>query len=333
MKIRQIYKYIIDRRDVWNYYKSDIIAPVLTDYKDCGRFIIEYINCSEKTNTELYRNIKELENKSPQRLSHIVSTFFLGLWLFHNKRISYIRKAITEKLRMLKCFQDNPSEIDRQFSYVWFMASLFHDLGYPAEEKDGGTDMPYNDIQFVGSVPDFYKNVYKSYYTYRQNREHGIFAGLTFDKEICDIRRSKDGTNEMGLSWRVELEELYHYVAWIILAHNIWMIRDNDKCTEAYIKAGLKKLILSSDKNEKDLYVDYKFAFEVFPLFTLFCIVDTIEPLKSSCCLSDVDIQLKHGKIIIESNDSVYLRKIIGLNDWLTPTTEKDDTVVIHLNS
>ena len=332
MEISRIYKNITDRRDVWDYYNTNITAPVLTNHKDCGRFIMEYISCSEKANTELYRNIKELEDKSPQRLSHIVSTFFLGLWLFHNKRTSFIHRVITDKLRVLKCFHEDPMDIDRQFSYVWFMASLFHDLGYPAENSKEGKKLPYNFIPYVNSVPDYYCDVYNSYYNYREKKEHGIFAGLTFDKDMCEIRRSKEDSNEMGLSWRVELEDLYHYVAWIILAHNIWMIR-NDKTDEntldKYRNAGLEELILQLDRD--GLNVDYKFRCENYPLFTFFCIIDTIEPLKSSSCLSYIDIQLKHGKIIIESNDSVYLQKIKGLNDWLTPTTEENDTVIIHL--
>ena len=332
MKIRQLYKCIIDRHDVWDYYNSNIIAPVLTDYKDCGRFITEVIKCSEKTNTELYRNIKELEDKSPQRLSHIVSTFFLGLWLFHNKQTSFIRRSITDELKKLDCFHDDPKEIDRQFSYIWFMASLFHDLGYPAEDCEEGKELPSIFIPYVKSVPVFYNDVFCSYYNYRKKKEHGIFAGLAFDNDLCEIRRLKEGTNEMGLNWRVELEDLYHYVAWIILAHNIWMIR-KDKADEEtlnkYHDAGLDDLILELDKD--GLNVDYKIDFDNYPLFTLFCIVDTIEPLKSSSCLSDIDVQLKLGKIIIESNDSVYLRKIKGLNDWLTPTIEDKDRIIINL--
>lgn len=331
MEIRRLYKKILERKDLWNYYNKDLKAPDITDTDDCYRFITEYIEYSEKSKTVLFENVKCLSEHSPQRLSHIVSTFFLGLWFYHNMSSRFLHNSIKNELKKLSCFQNDYDDIEKQFTFVWFMATLFHDLGYPAEDKEGGTNMPYHDIPISGSVPDFYRYVYNDYYAYRKNKEHGIFAGMTFDKDICDIRRFQSIDSSSHLDWKEELEELYHYVAWIVLSHNIWMIRDNDKSVEAYKKAGLKNLILYSEKNEKGLYVDYKIRFENYPLFTFFCIVDTIEPLKSSSCLFDIDIQLKHGKIIIESNDSVYLQKIKGLNDWLTPTTEGNDTVIIHL--
>ena len=212
---------------------------------------------------------------------------------------------------------------------LWPLYSMIWDIQQKTVKK--GKELPSIFIPYVKSVPVFYNDIYDSYYNYREKKEHGIFAGLAFDKDMCEIRRSKEGTNEMGLSWRVELEDLYHYVAWIILAHNIWMIR-KDKADmdtlKKYHNAGLDDLILQLDN--EGLNVDYKIDFDDYPLFTLFCIVDTIEPLKSSSCLSDIDIQLKFGKIIIKSNDGVYLRKIKGLNDWLTPTTEVNDSVIIQ---
>ncbi len=334
MDIKQIYKSVIDKRDVWDYYNSGIKAPVFTDYKDCSRFIMEYIRCSEKNDTELYRNIKNLEENSPQRLSHIVSTFFLGLWLFHNSRTCFVKRAIIEKLKNLRCFHNNDqNEIERQLTFVWFMASLFHDLGYPAEESKNGEDLPCCDIPYINSIPKFYCDVYKAYYCYREKKEHGIYAGLNFDESMCAIRKQKVRNADEILSWREDLEDLYHYVAWVILAHNIWMVKDDDihrENAEGYRKAKLDELILSVHGNGNN--IDYKFAFEDYPLFTFFCLVDTVEPLKSSCLLSDIDIQLKKGKIIVKSNDSVYIRKIAGLNDWLVPILNEGNVITINLN-
>ncbi len=248
MIIKNIYKSIENNRDAWDYYQRNIDAPNLYDYHECERFINEYIECSEKSSSMLFDNVKELGRKSPQRLCHIVSMFFLGLWLFYNKRTTFIRKSIKKELKNLSCFRYDTSDIERQFCYVWFMASLFHDLGYPAEDKEGGEEIPDHFIPFNDSVPDFYRYLYNAYYDYRKKKEHGIFAGLAFDKDMCEIRRLKEGTNDMGLSWRVELEDLYHYIAWIILAHNIWMIRDDEKYLTNYQNAGLKQLILSSEK-------------------------------------------------------------------------------------
>ena len=331
MEIGQLFKDIMNRRELWNYYNKDIKAPIITDANDCYQFITEYIKYSEKSEMLLFENVNKLKDLSPQRLSHIVSTFFLGLWLYHHKKTTFLHSLIKVELKRLNCFQNDYDDIDRQFAYVWFMATLFHDLGYPAEENKDGTNIPNHDIPFVGSVPEFYNTIYSDYYTFREKKEHGIYAGLTFDKDICEIRRFQYNISNSDLDWKEELEELYHYVAWIILSHNIWMIRDNNIKVDEYKKAGLGNLVLSSRKDEKNKYVDYRISFNRFPLFTLFCIIDTIEPLKSTSCMSNVDIRLEGKSIIIKSNDSVYRQKILGLNEWLLPVSKDNDRVILYL--
>ncbi len=330
MKIQTIYKRIQDKKELWKYYNNEIKVPKILDTEDCYEFIINYISASEKTSTCLFKNIDKLKKDCPERLSHIVSTFFLGLW-FYSQKTSFIQKSIYKELSELQCFQDNQSEIMQQFPYVWFMATLFHDLGYP--EKDA-RELPIDEIT-IGEkepIPFFYRRIYPSYYEYREQKEHGIWAGLQFDKDICQIREYKESISST-LSWRKELEELYHYVAWIILAHNIWLIRDNDTNLEKYQVNSLQDLILPSTKDESGNYEEYKFAFTEYPLFSFFCIIDTIDPIKSTSCLSDVDIKLESGDIIVKSNDVEYLNRINSINEWLLPTTKNGDTVTIHFHS
>lgn len=328
MNIRRIYNSIKKRKDLWNYYNKNIVTPKITNTDECYTFIKTFINASEKTKTCLYENVDKLKNSDSKRLTHIVSTFFLGLWLYCNKR-SNIGDAIRQELSKLDCFRSNPNEIDSQFSFVWFMATLFHDLGYPTE-KDG-EKLPEHEIPVCGieSIPSFYKNVYTQYYKFREQKEHGIWAGLKFDEDICKIRELQE-LSSSELSWRNELEELYHYVAWIILAHNIWLIRDNDANIIKYQKSKLQDLILASTKNELGVYDSYKFSSGNYPLFSFFCLIDTIDPIKSTSCLSNVDIKVGLRKIIIKSNDVEYLKKINTLNEWLLPTTMEEDTAIIH---
>lgn len=332
MKIVDIYKDVISRTDIWDYYNKGIIAPQLSDPEDCYRFITEYIVYSEKSKTVLFEGIGYLREHAPRRLTHIVSTFFLGLWLFNHKRKKFVRESIKKELKELACFQDDVGDIDRQFTYVWFMATLFHDLGYIAEDKKGGISLPNHYIHFVDSVPRFYSKVYERYFCFRENKEHGIYAGLKFDREICDIRKFEEHNELSRLSWREELEELYHYVAWIILAHNIWMIRDDDKDCDIYQNNGLIELILSSERDLNGDYKEYKFCFNDYPFFVLFCIIDSIEPIKSTSCLSVIDIKFQGKKIIIKSNDAFYRKKVTGLNDWLLPVSIDNDVVTIWLD-
>ncbi len=352
MKIKKIYNSILQKENVWNYYNKDLKAPNILDTKDCKRFIKEFINYSEKSKTILFDDIDSLFKNYPNRFYHIVSAFFLGLWLFNHKKSKFLRDSIIDELTNLKCFKDECKTkskeiqdlhdkcqrltIEKQFTFVWFMATLFHDLGYLAEMEKEERKLPNPNYKIPSiekkSVPDFYADVFKNYYEYRENKEHGIYAGLNFDENICDIRRFQCTNLQTDLDWKEELEELYHYVAWIILSHNIWMIRDDDKNINVYKENYLNELILSSEKDEKGQYKEYKISFDEFPLFTFFCIIDTIEPLKSTSCLSKVDIQLKGKKIIIKSNDSVYRKKILELNEWLLPVSkENDDMITINL--
>ncbi len=331
MNIKKIYKSIFERKELWDYYNNIKKVPDLTNSCDCCDFITDYIKLSEKSNTLLSEYIGSLKQNSAKRLSHIVSTFFFGLWLFHHKTDKFIRDRIINELGGLSIF-NGFDDINKQFTFVWFMAALFHDLGYPAEETKAGVKLPDNQVLFENSVPCFYETVYKDYYNYRNCREHGIYAGLIFDRDVCKIREFQERPNSDSLlRWDKELEILYHYVAWIIMSHNIWMKRDSDPDILIYRQKNLTPLILSSEKNSEGMYKDYKIAFKDYPLFSFFCIIDTIEPMKSTTCLSNVDIRLKGNKIIIKTNDIDYQKKILSLNEWLTPTFKDGESIKIDL--
>ena len=331
MKVDKIYKSVLKNSSIWNYYNKDIIVPNIIDVDDCYRFITSFIKYSEKSRTTLFKWVDYLKEQSPRRLSHIVSAFFLGLWFYHHKRNKNLHDAIKNELSRMKCFESDRDDIDRQVTFVWFMATLFHDLGYFVEDKPKGESLSDQKIPFVGSVPSFYSEIYEKYYKFRKNREHGIYAGLKFDEDICNIRRYQEHDDNTKLSWREELEELYHYVAWIILAHNIWMIRDDDRRVQGYEEHNLSSLILSSSKHANGTYKQYKVNFRDYPLFTLFCLIDTIEPIKSTSCLSGIDIKLEREKIIITSNDAFYRKKVTGLNEWLLPVSVENEVVTIWL--
>ena len=338
MRIKQLYETIMARGKDWQYYSTDIKIPDLNNSDDCRNFIKEYINCSEKSDTELFNSIETLSKTSPGRLSHIVSTFFLGLWFFNHKQTTFLRNAIMRELKKLDYFtKTKDTDIVCQFKYIWFMATLFHDLGYPAEENGDkellSNELPLNNTSPTNlSVPDFYIDLYSNYYRFREYKEHGIYAGILFYLNMCNIRQEKEKVGNTNLYWGKELEELYQYVAWTIISHNIWFINDtldnrrNGK-VQQYKDNNLDPLIISNFNESPD----YKIKFHEYPFFVFFCIIDTIEPLKSSNCLSNIDIQLKKEKIIIKSNDKNYCEKILKLNEWLTPTEYKNGEVVIFL--
>ena len=88
---------------------------------------------------------------------------------------------------------------------------------------------------------------------YDEKKEHGIYAGLKFYEDMCNIRKKKAETQTPNkhLSWSEDLEEVYHSVAWVIMAHNIWYLRDGE-CDENELKKYKSKkldyLILNNEK-------------------------------------------------------------------------------------
>lgn len=339
MLLNRIYASILGRKACWNYYNTSLEAPNIKDVEDCYLFITTFLEYSGKTKTVLFNEIGFLKEHCPERLRHIVSAFFLGLWLFRH-RTKFVYHSIMNELKGLNCFKNrNNDEIESQFTYVWFMATLFHDLGYKSEILNKREPKPrhsipeYDKLGFpYRSVPDFYKKIYPKYYAYREEKEHGIFAGLTFDRDLTAIRRFQENSSSK-LDWSEELEELYHYVGWIIASHNIWLIRVDSPNYKKYKENALDDLILSSRMDKQGQYLEYKFRFEDYSLFSLFCIIDTIEPWKLDFWPFKVDIRLKNKKMIIKSDNSNYLDKINELKDWLCPVIREDDCVTIYFDN
>ena len=327
--IKDLYrKFIEQEKDFYLYYKNEDWQDAdinLSDVDQCYSFIQKYILVSRKEGSLLYNEIEYLKSEDPKRLCHIVSTFLLGLIFFKNSE--YCHKAIMSELRNFEIFKNrDEKDIESHFVFLWFMISMFHDLGY-RYEKEGKDLEEYRLSKNKGAVPSLYNHLYRKYYiNYRNSKDHGVSAGVLFDESIPLIRRERYSENPNG--WDDKLDEVYHYVAWIIACHNIWFIRteDGEKIQE-YRQKGLSKLILSTEK-ENGHYKEYPISFQKYPLFTLFCLVDTIEPIKSTSAVSEIDIQIENEKIIISSNDTNYMRRVKGLNDWLLIVENKDNMKV-----
>lgn len=329
MNIKDLYGFFLkEERDFYLYYKNEgqqVPDVNILDVDSCYSFIQEYIQSSKKERTLLYSGIEYLKEKDKDRLRHIVSTFLLGLIFFKNCKDCH--KAVIDELKRFGIFESKEDrEIERHFVFMWFMISIFHDLGY-RYEKEGKDLEEYRLSKNKGAVPSLYNHLYRKYYiNYRNSKDHGVSAGVLFDESIPLIRRER--YSEDPNEWDDKLDEVYHYVAWIIACHNIWFIRteDGEKIQE-YRQKGLSKLILSTEK-ENGHYKEYPISFQKYPLFTLFCLVDTIEPIKSTSAFSEIDIQIENEKIIISSNDTNYMRRVKGLNDWLLIVENKDNMKV-----
>lgn len=173
--------------------------------------------------------------------------------------------------------------------FLWFHICLYHDLGYSKEDKSvkSGIDFCWASKHKLGTrsgVPELYERIYKNYFTYRKIEckvtDHGIYAGLKMYEDLLIIYKQHPG-------WNRNLELLYNVASWVVLAHNIWYAKDTDRINcDLFRKYHLEELILETDLH--GVPVKYPILLSAHPVLFLFCLVDTIEPMKiigcATCC-------------------------------------------------
>lgn len=100
----------------WNYYLNDLAFP--KNINDTRKFIDDFFAYGGKS--YLIHDI--LQESDPLRINHTLSVFFIGL---------LIKNSSFHDLKII----DNDQNEIFEFSYLWFLVSLFHDMGY-IQEKD-----------------------------------------------------------------------------------------------------------------------------------------------------------------------------------------------------
>ena len=320
----------------WKYYSEKVFEydnPIKND-ENSKKFIKDFIELSEKQGNSLQRTNflqKQVENIG-NRATHIVSTFFIGHYIYQKTNFkeqidAYLKKKGEEEWQIKSSIS---------FTFVWFLTCLFHDLGYTIEKYE---KVKYSslkdlkdktrDLDKVDGIPNFYGEVYENYYSYRikyQNvNDHGITAAYLLYDSLCKIRKEKENKIETNLSWENSLDKVYNFCAWNILAHNIWFCNRSDKNTlERYEYYKLNELIFEDNPIIKK---SYKISREEHPFFFFLCLIDTIEPFKRVENYEDLKhIFLEHSKEqinITSLTDKYTLKDAGGLNNWLTPTEVK----------
>jgi hypothetical protein len=230
---------------------------------------------------------------------------------------------------------------NKSFKFIWFLITIYHDLGYKYETSKPifyktlcdfikyycGTKK----LDEYSGVPELFNNVYKDYFEYRAKyckvNDHGISAAHIMYNDLCKMR-AKNG-------WNKSLEKTYNYTAWIILSHNIWFVKNNSNKViyERYKQYKLDDLILKDD--------EYKIQLTEYPLLFLFCLVDSIEPVKAIkevALLTKLSLKIANNQLIITSDlptdlNDQYRNKVASLNDWLTKTQIRGNKVFINLKT
>ena len=345
MSIDNIIFYTFKNAKIWNPYKDigsqhEISNLSIENPSDCRCFVSILFGLSEKN---MHRLMLSINNLDDRRIQRIVYSFLIGIHIYEKSKT--IRNAIDCKIEK---YQKEVSlkNVTAPFSYIWFLICLFHDLGY---SQNDGEDLEYNtfnefvigkkvkSLRQVSGVPAYFGKVYKNYYNYRtkhhSRNDHGITAGMIMYNDLCKNRKELE---ENGCNYTYcgkELDKIYNLAGWIILSHNIWHINEDDDPYRAYLYNYLDPLVLK--KNE------YKIKFKEHPLFFLFCLIDSIEPIKIVkifSMLKQVYLEANNDKIVIKHElpcgcGNNILKNAEGLNRWLTKTKRINNEVVINLIS
>ena len=90
------------------------------------KFLKDFIEMSSKEKNELYKEIDNLND----RATHVVSAFFIGHYIYENTQL----KNLIDK-EISKLVEVSGVKSDINFSFIWYLTCLFHDLGYNIEKS------------------------------------------------------------------------------------------------------------------------------------------------------------------------------------------------------
>lgn len=352
MTFENFYKDIIYSSEWWSYYSSDnrnfshlFQLERLDETGACKYFINDYISRGEKERIKFADNVNFL---LPSRIKHIVSCFFMGLGLF--KCSPLLKDNILKNLPTPRLGESR----FQLFKYIWFLACLFHDLGYAIEDSKQISDKQSKHFnKYLSGLPKrplgipntFNKTILKQYAKWRicchSCYDHGIIGGIILYHELSNFRKDlvkkyqleDNGYVKDNLYWGPELDKYFSLSSWIISCHNIWTINSDSKELSTYNYFGLSQLIRS--KEDKGFI-----TIESSPLLLLFCLADSLEPIKRIETIKwfkDIRISISDHNIVIDLNDlpdnlkKAYEPSIMGINGWLTDIKRNGHAFTINL--
>lgn len=319
MQLRGLYQSFLTNPSEWFYSDiNDFTVEELGRQDICFSKLKKLLQNRKKDDFRLYRDFfNKCIQKLEYRAQHILSCYCLGKVFYDNS--SKIRKAIDDFVNNngLNCKQDVWT-----FRYMWMLICLFHDLGYVYESKivkaQGDfigkklQDLPESTL----GIPYIYtKKLLSSYHEYRKCRfsveDHGLAGGAILFKDLSE--HFEDKADE----WR---EKLHSCVSWVIVCHNIYYSSNKDeKCYKCKSLDNLCK-----ERNPRNI------TLANHPLLFLFCLIDTLEPLKvfgTTEALESIDFDFSDESMTVKINMPCggqkidFFNRIRSLNSWLTEVT------------
>lgn len=301
--IYDIYDTICSETEHWSYYQRCFKSTpfsVLVKNAKCGavNFILEYFTTAGKQSSFETPMVASHITKLEDRSKHMLSVYLLGI-IFAEQ--CFKTEIDSQKL----CLSRNRNSIS--FLYLWFLTSLFHDIGYVFED-DKSEDicaavtssgikgfLERNNLLFKVNERNLFQIYTKSdindYFKYRADEkndfggviDHGIAGGLllyySLEKQFYSMRpKCVDSGNETEflfsssgapLRYSKKNFKCFGVAADAIMAHNVY-VDSLMKCRRNYKKT------TCTDNNTEEVKKISKKDIMCF----LLCICDTLEPLK-----------------------------------------------------
>lgn len=268
----------------WSYYRSrnkKIIDGL--DFMSCDfsrKFIEQYFRDGKK-----YKAIEHIDKLPDLRLIHMVSVFFIGIYLYEFLKV------------------EDHKEYEPSFNYLWFLTCLYHDFGYIIENDIDDTWLDninydvYEHLEIPNDLTTYYDaEIIKRYSEYRHNVDHGIEGG----RKLYDLLKRNyyehqerwakknrtipidDFEYPKGIWFRKRHEKYYAEAALNIMLHNIWFV-ENDQNKDGIISEKGKEEtdaeLYRKAKLDKLIGKKIKFTYSCALLFVLIY-ADTLEPVK-----------------------------------------------------
>ena len=278
----------------------------------CKKLIFNILKVFRKEYLSSSVNIKQLRT---DRITHVVSCFFMGRWLYQTFFKDVLDDNYFQRLNMKG---ENP---DKDFDFLWALTCLYHDAGYAYEN---GNKCMLPDFSLISEehrseyVPVIYSlaNI-KCYEILRRENhaklDHGIYGALELRKDLNGflIKDLPPGRTPM---------KAYECAVWSIMCHNIWFIEPKSACENCYKAKGLHEFILQNAREDVNICD--------FPLFYLLSLADNLEPSKTLPDYNNwecIEFLPSNHSLTIQKNNKldesekidVYIKSIQDLDNWL----------------
>lgn len=353
-------------KEQWEYYRNSHI--IFENYQEAfdnsSQFIRNYFSNGGKTEllfksiTDIadnrYRNDEE-KKLYEKRRQHIVTTFFLGVYIF-------------EEIDALHFGEKTYLGKDGQYLWAWFICSLYHDLFYNKELNREQIDPPnYAYCKFASGIL-YSKGTLSKYYNKELNAkwchnaephpDHGIAAAeqlhRSYLEKVIEFLCTENGWKGYlsgeeiklyGGYLKISLDDYFAIckIAKVIACHNVYVYAgeiQKDKERDKYVNADLSNLI-DDDPNFHYLPIA-RASGEIGnyeKLYFLLALVDTLEPTKRDIDTAEIDINIEkkesHYEISISGGNQKYLDSVKKMGTWLNFVKVSDDgrTLIIDFKN